>query len=481
MIKKPVFKFTVITLLLGLLHTACNNDLTMVGSSILPPGDIITVYSDTFNMKISTVKIDSVFAKTTDFMLGEMYDPEYGNIKADFMCQFYCEEGFEFRREAYQGIIDSTVLFIMYSPSAWYGDSLVPMRASVYPVKAPLKRNFYTNEDPEPYCDMNNPLGEKTYTSYDKSVSDSIRALTNQDDNYYFPNIRIKLTPSLGQQIYDEAINNPSTFANQNAFNAFFPGLYVTTTFGSGNLIKSVGEYVSIRLYYKYMGKGSQQQDSVMRTSQDFCIAKEVIQINRFKNSNIDKLLQDGNAYIKSPAGVFARLTVPTSDISKKLNVNDRFINDFSLKIRFYQPNEWNYAYYPPLNLLVVPEDSVKSFFENEKIEDDLTSFISYDASGGSSASKYTTQYGYTSSNYTYTFGNISSLLKNHIEKAPDRDLNLLVIPVTRTTSTQQNYDGSSTYYTSGISNSFYLSGVKIRNDEESMKIVVMSSKFENN
>ncbi len=56
-----------------------------------------------------------------------------------------------------------------------------------------------------------------------------------------------------GQKFYDETINNPGTFKNQETFNEFSRGLYVTTTFGSGNIL-SVASSV-LKIYYNYAVK----------------------------------------------------------------------------------------------------------------------------------------------------------------------------------------------------------------------------------
>jgi hypothetical protein len=77
----------------------------------------------------------------------------------------------------------------------------------------------------------------------------------------------------------------------------------------------------------------------------------------------------------------------------------------------------WKYALAPPTNLLLIPEDSVKTFFENRSIENNVTSFLSDD---------------YDAASRQYNFKNISYILKNQIEKAPDKDLQLLVVPVER-------------------------------------------------
>ncbi len=485
--KKGLNKLVVVLcLFMGLIFSSCNDDLTKVGTTILPPEDLVTVYTDTFQMKASTIRLDSIYAKTTDCLLGEMYDPVYGTIKSDIVCQFYCEEGFEFAKTPYEGKVDSAELIIFYpyydkylnefsyGGLMAYGDTVTPMQVTVYPVNQQLKRNFYTNDNPEKYCDMQNPLGAASYTAYDMTISDSLRKSGD-----YTPFIRVRLPADLGQKFYDETINNPATFQSQSAFNAFFPGIYLTNTYGSGCMIKTAGENIAMRMFYNYAEQDAAGQDSLVLAAQWFYGAKDVVQINRFQNSNIDQLLVDNptHTYIKSPAGVCTKLVLPTTEISKEIDINDRYINGFTLNLSYLPEDEWNFAYTPPGYLLLLPEDSAATFFEKENAENYVTSFLSYMAYDGTKSynSPIQSTSGYSAYTRTYSFGNISTLLKTHIEKSPDKDLSLLVIPVSRTTS-YYNYS----YYTSALFNSFNLAGVKIRTGEDYMKVVVLSSKFEN-
>jgi hypothetical protein len=476
--------------LTGLALGSCEDNLTQVGVSIQPPGDRITVYTDTFLMTASTIRLDSIFAKTTNCMLGEMHDPFYGTIKSDFLCQFYCAEGFQFAETPHEGKIDSLDLLIFYpnvsgNRTAAYGDTLLPMQVSVYPLKGPLDRNFYTNDDPEKYCEMNRLLGQTVYTPYDMGITAIERAFVDLDgSNLYTPVIRIKLPLELGQQFYDESIGNPSTFASQNAFNRFFPGLYITNTFGSGNLIYTQGENISLRIAYHTMAKNSQGEDSVVYRAQIFRSAKDVVQINRFKNSHLDRLLEENPTYtyIKAPAGVCTKLVIPARKILNEMDLEDRFINNFTLNLKYLPGDEWDFAYEPPSHLLLLPEDSVKSFFENGYIENYNTSFVSfmYDVSGSTSYTSTTSSpVGYNPTTRTYSFGNISALLRTHIRNSPEKDLSVLLLPVNRISVNTSNNSNSYTYYTTGITHTLLPAGLKIRKEEEFMKIVLLSGKFE--
>lgn len=455
-------------LILGLGATAlsmigCDDDLNLVGSSIQPDSDKIAVYTDTFNMISSTVKVDSIFAKSVTGLLGEFYDPLYGNLKSDYICQFYCPENYTFSHTPIGETIDSVDFRITYYSSI--GDTLTPMRVHLYNVTTPLTKDYYTNMDPENYCDMQTSLGMQTYTAYDATVSDSIHKLPDTDENYYVPRVTVRLAKAFGQKFYNEVKTNPNSFKNQENFNNFFPGFYVTTTFGSGNILNVSNSTFSI--YYKYMEtvKGSTGLDSsfIAQGVERFNVTKEVIQLNRIKNSGIETLLQpnDEYTYLKTPAGVFTKLTIPAAEIIKV--VNGRIINNMPLILKAMPQENWKYALAPPTNLLLVPEDSVRTFFENGQIENNITSFLSSD---------------YSATTRQYSFSNISALLKDQIEKNPDKDLNLLVIPVQRVKGSYSSSYYSSTYYTISLNHYLAPSGVKLRKDAESMKLQVVSSKY---
>jgi hypothetical protein len=447
----------------------CGDDTSLVGPSIQPTGDQIAVYIDTFQMQASTVLLDSIYVRTTTGQLGEMEDPLYGTIKSDFLCQFYCPANFTFEHTPIDGKIDSVDFRIYYtdpkrtSTTASYnhngifvGDSLVPMRAEIFQLTSTLDRNFYSNVDPSKYCDMKHSLGRKTYVAYDRSVSDSLRATTS-----FVPKILIRMPQSFGQKFYEETINNPSSFASQDAFNKFFPGLYVTTTYGSGNII-SVSS-AELNIYYRYYTKGSSGQDSIVNTGEYFNVTKEVIQLNRFKNANLAPILaaNDTYTYIKTPAGVCTKFVLPTKEIAAK--ESGHIFNDLPLTLKAMPQENWKYAMTPPQYLLLIPADSVKLFFESNSVEDSQTKFL--------------TSSGYDASTRSYTFGNISNLIQNQIDKNPDKDLEVYVIPVERTTSTTSSYYSTSTY-TSKLENYISPSGVKLLKSNDAMKLIITSSKY---
>ena len=161
-------------------------------------------------------------------------------------------------------------------------------------------------------------------------------------------------------------------------------------------------------------------------------------------------------------SGVCTRIVIPSKQITEVMKDN-RIVNNFPLRLKAMPQENWQYALNPPTYLLVLPEDSVKTFFENARVNDNMTYFLS-DA--------------YNEQNRTYTFPNLTNLLKNQMEKAPDKDLPILVIPVNWTYTIDNSIYGDGQPITTAITNYLAPSGVKLRKDKEVLKIGITSCKY---
>ena len=104
-----------------------------------------------------------------------------------------------------------------------------------------------------------------------------------------------------------------------------------------------------------------------------------------------------------------------------------------------------------------MPRDSVAHFFESELTDADspFTTYVSRQAIQGSS---------------TYTFGNISALISKHIEKKPDEDLRVVVVPVQYVAPEQQQ---SGAVSPSSVTNLVLPSTLKIKMDGKNNKLRV--------
>jgi len=462
MINKTQHLITVFCMSMIILN-GCDDGMNLVGNVLIPDNDKITVYADTFHIKASTIRRDSLFAKTTNGLVGEYFDPLYGRLKSDYLCQFYCEDNFRFYKTPNGNKIDSIYLTLDYIERMVIGNPDIPMQIQVFPVTQPLDKVYYSNVDPADYCDLKNELGSLVYTASNGIAIDSF---TTSSSKYYVKRLEILLPHELGQKFYDETVNNPSSFINQQSFNGFFPGLYITSGYGSGCMLDIIN--TTIHLDYQHTEISEAGTDSLVYMKEVFITTREVIQLNRFENSDNEQLLIENEDYtfVKTPAGIYTRYILPATEI--KPVIEDRIINTMLFNIK-YMPNEdWPYSLSQPPFLLLMPEDSLNAFFQNRKVENNVTIFISSTEDYSSS-----TTFGYSASSRTYYFHNIASLLSYHLSTSPDKDLCLLVVPVNRITSSSSNY-----YYTTGIDNYLAPSGVKLRKDKDFMKITVVSSKY---
>lgn len=466
--KTKVLSFTFL-ILTSIILTNCDDTISTVGMGIQPDEDKISIYDDSLTITARTVKVDSIYSKSINGYLGELYDPLYGTVKSGYACQFYPSNGFPLD-SLVDFKVDSARLYVYYTT---LGDSLTPMEVTVYPVEKPLTESYYSNIKPSDFCNTDNPLTKYGYIASNPYVSDSLVSLS------YYRGLSIPLPREFGQRFMDEALKpEPNAFSSVDNFTEFFPGVYLESTFGSGVMLAVA--HTRLFVYYKrnYTDSTSDGRDTikVATTYADFRVTKEVIQLNSFENKNDEFLLEYNpeKSYVKSPGGVFTQLTIPLSKI--KEGIGKRKFSGVSLSVKAYPKDDWEYGFPFPgtgtisntmtkAKMLLIEPDSVKSFFEKQSIADSKTS--------------YSTEF--NTSSYSYTFSNISSLVQNAIEKEPEKDnLDLLLIPII-TSYSMQSYNYS--YYAVDYISSHYLrpSGVALRTGEEDLKIRVTATDLEIN
>ena len=397
--KTKLFLFT--GLLSGLFYlVSCDDTIDRVGMGIQPGGDQILTYGDSLSISGTTIKDPVLYVKTIYGLLGNFYDPSYGQLKAGYICQFYPAQGFgdQERVESIDlftgGKIDSVQLKILYT--TYVGDSLSPMEVSVYRVReeTPLIENYYTPINPADFCDLNTILGKKAYTAYDLNISDSLHRVNQANNNYKV--VSVPLDRAWGQTFYDEykaCLKDPErsqTFKTPEAMAKFFPGLYLKSTLGSGCLLEV--EKTDVFIYYSWSEevKDTTQVDSVRTDilvgAAVLDVTKEVIQLNEYVGSHDEQLWEVPNAekmYIKTPAGIFAQISIPMGELKSK--IGNRKFSSVRLSIPAEAANDWEYAWRFPgtgaasvfsmaqSEMLLIEPDSIGTFFEKQKIADGKT------------------------------------------------------------------------------------------------------------
>lgn len=169
-------------------------------------------------------------------------------------------------------------------------------------------------------------------------------------------------------------------------------------------MIKSA--MIAMDVAFRYHTTNAAGRDTILSGTQRFYATEEVLQTNKVTNEMngaslkdyVDQLNTGKGTYIQSPAGLYTELTIPVDSIVDGRN-GEHYNDSLSLAqliIRCKGTKASEYSLPTPQQLLLVRKDSLQSFFENGKLPDSETSFLSTAA---------------TSSKNYYAFSNISTLV----------------------------------------------------------------------
>lgn len=389
-------------------------------------------------------------ARNTTGYLGRVKDPETGVIiSSDYMAQFNTLEGFEMPdrdslvtwQNGNEIIADSCEIRLYFN--SFYGDSLSQMKLTAYELDKPMREDtvYYSNYSPFPELIRTNGIKQsRSYTIADLTENDSIRESSN-----YMPNIRIKLNQkytdkdgntynNYGTYLMRKFYDNPEDFQNSYKFvHNILPGFFFKITNGLGSMANI--NTTQLYIHFRYNPYGT-SKDTVIYANTSFTGTEEVLQTTTFNNDKerIKELAEDKTCtYLKTPAGLFTELTLPVDGImagreGETLNtarteikrINNSIVSKYALDI--------------PQTILMIPKDSLETFFSGNKLPDYKTSFTAT----------------YSSTRNSYVFGNISGIInmmysqKKAGKAGPDWN-KVVLVPVTL------DYANSSSGSTSSI------------------------------
>lgn len=476
---------------------SCDDTTETIGTSLTNDMDYLQISTDTFNVTTRSIVADSVLSRSNTGYVGKIKDPETGlYITGDFMAQFHALEGQNgylfpkldsiVSRINGEVIADSCELRLYYS--TFYGDSLSTMTLTAREMSKPMEENvnYYSNFDPvaQGFVRTNGIAKQKTYTLSDLSVRDSIRLSSN-----YWKNIRIMLNDeytdtegntynNYGTFIMRKYFQNPADFDDPHTFiHKVCPGFYFQNTGGLGSMAYIDGCQLSI--YFRFHPNDSTTSVGTVT----FAGTEEVLQTTHVSNDKgtLRKLVDDNTCtYIKTPAGIFTEMTIPVDEIVNN-HKNDTLSTAKIILSRISNESHTGYELDVPSYLLMVQKDSLYSFFENSKLHNNRTSFLS-------PRDSYTDSYGNVSYYNTYTFNNISNLVRYMAEAKANGGANyaaqhpnwnkVVLVPVTVSTTTNSN---RSTVYNK-IVNDMSLTSTRLvggdANSHSPMRMSVVYSKF---
>jgi hypothetical protein len=450
-------KSIIYTILSVLIFASCDDNTSTLGVDMMPESDFMTSRCDSFDVTTASYPVgNSVLARTSMSYFGQFTDPETGTIViSDFLAQFHCNEYFAFPEKVTDDKITKAEITLYVEK--FVGDSLTSFKLSVYPLNKVLdpEENYYTNIDPTLYYDTNSePIAVKWFTLSDRTTADEDRW-----DSEYYNHINISLPASLGQAIYDGYKQDPEVFANTSTWaNSDIPGskgFYFKLESGDGAM--AYIDIAQLNLHFNYYDSAYEKDTAGVC---QFAATEEVIQANRFTNSNLEVLLEDNTGtYIKSPAGIFTVATLPIAKIMEE-TVNDT-INSAKISfVRYNDKTESKFKLEIPQKLLMVRLDDYNNgFFEKYSLVDNKTSYIAT----------------FNSQKNTYEFSNIAKMLSACISEKKDGTASanwdkVLIIPVDAT------YDSSNILVK--LSHDFSMSSSKLVGGKDAVALEIIHSHF---
>lgn len=434
----------ILTALLGLV--ACDDNTGSLGSSVVPGYDVISIDTATYWASSKSIAVDSVLGKADKVYLGRFTDPQTASVlEADFIAQFNCEEGGFVFPEVIPG--DSAVkVELRLFFTSYFGDPTNTMTAEVYELEHTLQEGikYYTNLDPAQfYNPESKPVATQVYTATDYTLEDS-----KLNDSEHYSNVNISLPAEIGTKMIKQYREDKDLFANASNFiEHVCKGYYVRASQGDGTMLYI--DQATLNVYFQ-----DAKSDSLFVTQ--FSGTAEVLQVNRFVTvkETLAPLINDNTCtYLKTPAGIFTEVTLPIEDILE----DNESISINAAKIIFDCYNDsydTEYKFGIPQTLLMVHKDEMYSFFEKNKLTDEISSFYAI----------------YNSTYNRYEYSNIARLVTYcNSKKGKDPDWNKVVlIPVTTITDSNNSIVN--------FRHDFSLNSVRLKGGENKIKVRVITS-----
>lgn len=387
------FKFLAAIGLAATLYS-CDDETQGIGQFIIDD-ELIEAKAESYEVETASHLLDSVYSRSSTAYLGKFTDEHYGTFSSDFLVQINCPENFVLPETLKS--IDEVSLGLYYMN--YFGDSLATLRLQVDTLTTVIKDDgkdknlYYSNPDLTKYYDASNPfLAVKDYSAYDKTVSDSIRNLVDMSGNKtYYPNVSVKLDDKFCKMFSDKynhtVIENGKTvhpyFKDSESFiKNVLKGFYIHTTHGEGSILYISDIYLNIKM--KYGGKTEAGKDTIFTGYAQMAATKEVFMSSRFDNANLKDLVNDEKqTYLKTPAGICTEVTLPLEKMFE-IHKNDT-LNAVSMSFqKLKEQSDRPFKMGTPSQLLLVRKNDMTEFFEQNKTEDNISSFLtSFNAKKG--------------------------------------------------------------------------------------------------
>ena len=423
--------------------TVCFNSCTddTIGTSISDIQSAI-IQDSSFVLTGKTVRNSHLRSRSSIQLLGNINAQGYGTLSSDVVAQFMPTTTIDtVGVHGGDQWIDSCFITMRVAMGDFTGDSLTPMRLSVYELNQPLPSPIYTDFNPSGYYNTGDLMGSVTYSA-NQMVRDTLVTTTGATSIYY--EINVPVSVDYARAIFNQYKINPATFETPAEFAEFFPGIYITNSYGQGRVMNFYDiEFVT---YYRKYEKRADDTDTIYPgTKQSYmAVTPEVLY-----NNNIDlepddavrAMVEAGDAIVMGPAGYEVEVDFPIQDIINNFKAGSKdglgVVNNLAMELPVEKvPNKYDIA--PPKYLLMVKKSYRDEFFDKDTLTNNKDAFYAeYDASTSS-----------------YIFGGMRDYLLDVMKKnggdVSEKDVKFVIMPIdvtkfTNTTSYSYYYSSSST------------------------------------
>ena len=426
-----IFAFIFSSLLLCSL-VACDDSVT-IGNSLIAD-EIEIVVDSSYTVTGEPIANSKVLSRSTSQLLGAINSKGYGSLRSDIVAQFMPAGRIDTTNVKIENI-DSMKLKMYIPINGFTGDSITPMGLNVYKLNKQLPSPIYSDFDPSEYYSPEDLVASKIYATNAVGQSDSVANLS-------YRYIDIKLPVSLAQNIYNKYIENPSLFSSPSEFAQWFPGIYISNSFGCGRIVNITGAEGKIYYHKTEPIEDTDRDTTYYFEGNYFAITPEVISNNNIDltlDSNVQEMIDNKETVVVAPTGYDVKITFPAREIIETFRNNGgniSVVNGLSLEIPAESIANDNNIGLPPY-LLMVKSSKKDEFFEKNQMNDDQTSFYAE----------------YDSSRKSYLFPNMRSYLLSLIkqDEIKDEDVEFTLTPIgliTESSSSNNSYYYG--YYSSG-------------------------------
>lgn len=351
---KYISTFCICALLLAFSCT----DPNLIGLEVQPPSDGISVAltSANNNLKLSTISEDSLLSgQASVLLLGEVYDPIFGNNQSVFATQFTLPFTSVDVGSSDTLTVDSVVLSFSYAGT--YGGNNQLFDITVNELSESIFKDsvYYSNQNVT--FDANAVYSQTTMINTEDSVMVGVEMKA--------PHLRLKLDNALGDKILDES--GTSNLEDNVQFAEFFKGFYVSANVANlsgGSIVyfSPTSSNSKLSIYYH-----STNVDSL---SLAFSLSGDAARVNFFNEKDMSQLLQQADTsirvYVQSMAGYKTVIEVQSLDTLKAFFKN-KAINRVNLD---FEVDDTETADFPPhgklhLRILDTEEQSLGVLSEN--------------------------------------------------------------------------------------------------------------------